>query len=321
MKKIILAGMLICSLVPADAQNQSRPGFSGQGKRMGNQFRQKLIERFDLDGDGQLNEQERAAAEQARMQRQPFGQRGQKPGEFQNNGQNQHLQQQFNEVMEKLKKESPEKYQKILQRFDANSDNNLDEFEMNNIRAERQTKKMILQRFDSDGDGKLNDAERLRLDDEHQQQMDRLAQGDPQLFVNLLEKFDKNADKKLQIEEWGHALRSGALPPPMPHGRPGMPGNMGMHPQGPQGMPGNMGMHPQGSQGMPGNMGMHPQGPQGMPGQRPGTYNQNSAGNQNPPPQPDDGGLLEGVDLGHSNAQNAPENDSDIDVDLDFLDF
>lgn len=85
----------------------------------------EILEKFDKDGDGKLNEEERAAAKAARE-----------------------------EMMEARKKE-------MLEKFDKDGDGKLNEEER--AAAQEARKQMMLEKFDKDGDGELNDDEKAAM--------------------------------------------------------------------------------------------------------------------------------------------------------------
>jgi Ca2+-binding EF-hand superfamily protein len=85
----------------------------------------EIIEKFDKDGDGKLNEEERAAARAVRE-----------------------------EMMKNRKKE-------MLEKFDTNKDGSLDDTEK--AAAKEAHKQMALEKFDKDGDGELSDAEKAEM--------------------------------------------------------------------------------------------------------------------------------------------------------------
>ena len=85
----------------------------------------EILEKFDTNGDGKLDETERKAAMQAR--REQAGQRR----------------------------------EKMLEKFDTNGDGKLDESEREAMKKEMEAKrKEILDKYDTDGDGKLSPEER-----------------------------------------------------------------------------------------------------------------------------------------------------------------
>ncbi len=131
-----------------------RPGGRGQGQqgRRGPtaEQRQQIMERFDTDGDGQLNETERAAAREAMQGRGGQGRGG----------------------------PSAEQRTRILEQYDTDGDGQLNETERAAAREAMQgqgrggqgqqgrrgptaeQRQQIMERFDTDGDGQLNETER-----------------------------------------------------------------------------------------------------------------------------------------------------------------
>lgn len=85
----------------------------------------EILEKFDKDGDGKLNEEERKAARAAR-----------------------------GEMDGARKKE-------MLKKFDTDGDGKLSDEEKTAMREEM--KKKMLERFDKDGDGELNEEERAEM--------------------------------------------------------------------------------------------------------------------------------------------------------------
>ena len=85
----------------------------------------EIIAKFDKDGDGKLNEEERKAAKAAR------------------------------EEMEAARKKE------ILEKFDADKDGELNEAEREAMRTEM--KKRMLEKFDKDGNGELSEEERAEM--------------------------------------------------------------------------------------------------------------------------------------------------------------
>jgi len=63
---VTLVVLMACAFLPAMAQAEE--GGKGKKKKRGNreEFRKRLLQRFDKNGDGRLNEEERAAARKAR---------------------------------------------------------------------------------------------------------------------------------------------------------------------------------------------------------------------------------------------------------------
>ncbi|MCU0796274.1 MAG: EF-hand domain-containing protein [Akkermansiaceae bacterium] len=114
----LLAGSSIC----ASAQDGDRPKGPPHG---GRQLPPEVIEKFDADGDGKLNQEERKAAMQALRER-----------------------------MEKRREE-------MLAKYDKDGDGKLNEEERATMQADMKAKhEELLKKYDADGDGKLNQEER-----------------------------------------------------------------------------------------------------------------------------------------------------------------
>jgi Ca2+-binding EF-hand superfamily protein len=97
----------------------------GKPKRPEHKLPPEILEKFDTNKDGKLDEAEREAAKAARE-----------------------------EMMKARKAE-------MLKKFDKDGDGKLSEEEEAAMREER--KKMMLQKFDKDGDGELNDEEKAAM--------------------------------------------------------------------------------------------------------------------------------------------------------------
>jgi hypothetical protein len=133
--------LAICGTVAmAQTESDSTPPVKKKGQPPNQEMkgnrpdREAILERFDTDGDGTLNEAERQAMHEAmpnRRQR-PGGPQGQRPGR-----------------------------EEILKRFDTDGDGELSESERREMRAERERMRQEhMERFDADGDGELSEAER-----------------------------------------------------------------------------------------------------------------------------------------------------------------
>jgi len=96
-----------------------------EGKGQHRKLPPEIIARFDKDGDGKLNEEEREAAKAGRK-----------------------------EMMEARRKE-------MLEKFDTDKDGELSEAEKEAMQAAR--KQMMLEKFDKDGDGELSDDEKAGM--------------------------------------------------------------------------------------------------------------------------------------------------------------
>lgn len=112
-------------------------------------LRQQVLERFDLDGDGQLNQQEREAMHAARSKRsqeQGAQRQGRSQGQDRAQGRRRGAQGQ-----ESQRGQGGQRRQRAEQ-------------------GHRPTREQVLQRFDADGDGQLNKAERQTMHQAMQQQ-------------------------------------------------------------------------------------------------------------------------------------------------------
>lgn len=136
----------------------------------------QLLKKFDKDGDGRLNEQERAEAMKAIKEKSAS----------------------LNELREK-------NVQSVIKRYDKDGDGKLDQTELaafleeqrkmfENMRSRRfrnmQVPKEILAKYDKDGDGKLSPQERRAMfEDAHKRR------------AELVKKYDKDGDGKLSDAE------------------------------------------------------------------------------------------------------------------------
>ncbi|MGB0328521.1 MAG: EF-hand domain-containing protein [Akkermansiaceae bacterium] len=112
-----IVALASCALAQAEPDQEKR-----QKPRGPRQVPEEILKRFDADGDGKLNEKERAAAMEAR------------------------------------KAEMQARKAEMLKRFDADGDGELSKEERKAAMEARKAE--ILERYDTDGDGKLNEKER-----------------------------------------------------------------------------------------------------------------------------------------------------------------
>lgn len=149
MHKICFAAMLAIVSVtsPVLAEEQAKP--AEPAKPAAQEFPARMnmgaeaIKQFDKDGDGKLNDQERAAMMEARK-----------------------------EQMEKMRLAREKE-------FDKNGDGKLDDAEKADMMAKMNERnpeaaarmKEMVKRFDKDGDGKLNDDERKAMMEERAKRM------------------------------------------------------------------------------------------------------------------------------------------------------
>jgi len=136
--------------------------------------RQALIKKYDKDGDGKLNEEEKKNA--------------------------------FKEIGKGVR-ELPNR-EELLKKYDANKNGQLDPEEKEKARKELgaragKSREELLKKFDKDGDGKLSDAEReaARKD----------GRKGASVSPDVLKKYDADKDGKLSREEMRKAREDGAI--------------------------------------------------------------------------------------------------------------
>ena len=122
---------LIPSLPARDAAPDSENRAS-ENQMMSKELQADILKRFDKNGDGKLDEDEKAAAKEYNRE-ETAGRQG--------------------KAREKLGK-------KALEKFDKNGDGKLDEAERAEAAKAIENDPRLVRRFDKDGDGKLNDAEK-----------------------------------------------------------------------------------------------------------------------------------------------------------------
>jgi len=147
------------------------PGGPARGRRpLPPELREKLLEKFDEDGDGHLSPEERKAARQA------------------------------------LRDRMKERHEKMLEKFDADSDGKLNEDERQAARqAHRDRMKerheKMLEKFDADGDGQLSKEERKAWLASLPEPVRKRLVAHHKRRQKLLEKFDADGDGHLSPEE------------------------------------------------------------------------------------------------------------------------
>jgi Ca2+-binding EF-hand superfamily protein len=163
---LLTAGLLA---VPAAAQKEMKAAPAMEGSLKQNY--KEYIKKWDLNGDGRLDEDEKAAAH-AEMRKEGAGPDG-------------------------------ERWKQILKRFDKDGDGKLNAAERAEAEKAREMlqrnggmekyRALVLKRFDHDGDGRLNPAEQAEAD---------------KFRAEMAKKFDKNGDGKLDDEEREEALKA-----------------------------------------------------------------------------------------------------------------
>ena len=147
---------------------------------------EEILKRFDKNGDGKLDEDERADAHDTMMKTQRERQAA------------------------RLGNPNAEQFQKrMLELFDKNHDGRLDEEERAEARKYAEEhgfggggtmREEMLKRFDKNGDGKLDEDERAEM----QKAMRARGPNGPGAMMRqeILRRFDKNADGKIDDTEW-----------------------------------------------------------------------------------------------------------------------
>ena len=162
MKKTVLIIAAAISAMPVFAQSED-PGRGGEKAAaaapdiagLDLQTRIQLMKQFDRDGDGRLNEEERAEAMKA-------------------------LREKTADLAEMRRKFARE----IIAKFDKDGDGKLSREERRAMFEEaRKKREELFKKYDIDGDGKLSDAEKTKLiqDPEVQNMMKRMI-GNPPRF-------------------------------------------------------------------------------------------------------------------------------------------
>jgi Ca2+-binding EF-hand superfamily protein len=184
--------------IPARAQDEAKPE-APKADKSGSmeKRRQEMLKRFDLNGDGKLDDEEKAAMKAAQKQERAvrgsgdIGSMGTGQGEMAPGG------------------EPPRAdlfVRELLKRFDKDGDGKLDAAELAEMMKARaaaggqgmgaaggQFRQQILKMFDKNGDGKLDDEERAAAEKFRDEQLKR---------------FDKNGDGQLDAEERAEAMKA-----------------------------------------------------------------------------------------------------------------
>ncbi len=188
-------------------------------------MRRAMERRYDADGDGQLNEQETAAMEAARAEReqrlaryreQAEQRRRQRVAEYDTDGDGQLNDEERRAMVEQMRR----RY--MLRRYDADRDGQLDAEEqaaMEAARARREQRMAEYRRraadrrreleaeYDADGDGELNDDERTAMREGLRERYRRRAAAMRQRMGEMRTEADADGDGETTREEWGEYWR------------------------------------------------------------------------------------------------------------------
>lgn len=181
---ILTAVVLIAASGSALAQSDRGPRHHD---RHGSEFRQGLLEKFDANGDGELNETERETAREAVRQYREAAREKKKAAileKFDANGDGElsgEEREEAGRAMRQFRNARDRGHDRrgdrrgdrrhamkghVLERFDANEDGKLDGTERAAAKAHFEQKKAeIIEKFDADGSGKIDGDERKALGD------------------------------------------------------------------------------------------------------------------------------------------------------------
>jgi Ca2+-binding EF-hand superfamily protein len=129
---LLAATLFLAAGLRAEDAPPAEMNASSENQTMSKQRQAEILKRFDKNGDGKLDEDEKAAAKEANRD--------------ETNGRQA-------KARERLGK-------RALEKFDKNNDGKLDEAERAEMAKAIETDPRLVKRFDKDGDGKLNDAEK-----------------------------------------------------------------------------------------------------------------------------------------------------------------
>ncbi len=129
---LLAATLFLTAGVHAEDAPASEMTGTGENQAMSEKRHAEILKRFDKNGDGKLDEDEKAAAKEYNREETTGRQ---------------------NKARERLGK-------KALEKFDKNNDGKLDEAEHAEMIKALETDPRLVKRFDKDGDGKLNAAEK-----------------------------------------------------------------------------------------------------------------------------------------------------------------
>jgi Ca2+-binding EF-hand superfamily protein len=175
-----LPATLFLTVICAAVLNGQEPAMAEKSRRS-----EAILKRFDKNGDGRIDEDERIEAKEIMLKEQAERMTPRTmalpPG------------------LEPFRAEA-------LAMFDQNRDGQLDEIErgaaqrfVTGMQEPASENAELKRRFDQDGDGKIDDGERAKLD---QFVAELRALGTAQMRVQLLQRFDLNLDGKIDDEEF-----------------------------------------------------------------------------------------------------------------------
>lgn len=157
--------------------------------------RAQLLKKFDKDGDGKLNDEEREALRLELLKQAPKDEPEEKPireRRTQSEQERDRRRAEFDKRREEGRKE-------FMNKYDKNSDGELDESEREVLREEGEKRRAeFMKEWDKDGNGDLDDEER-----------DAMRDGFRKRGEEMLAKYDKDKDGILSFEEMDKARADG----------------------------------------------------------------------------------------------------------------
>jgi len=135
--RLLLTGIvatLACSMTAyAEGDGPSNGDKKGKGKKGNREVPEHVIKKFDKDGDGKLNEEERKAAREARTKMQKEG-KAKMLKRFDKDGDGKLSDEERKTARETMQKQRKEMHEAMLKKFDANGNGEIDKDERDGIR-------------------------------------------------------------------------------------------------------------------------------------------------------------------------------------------